>query len=390
MPISFIIWNFNPDLLTGSFPIRWYGLFFALGFLISQQVLFYIFKMETGPELTQKKEAEKLIENLTVYMIIATIVGARLGHVFFYQPKEYLADPIRILNIREGGLASHGAAIGIILAIWLFSKFRFNPKEGSLKNLFFLKADRNYGFFQIIDRVVIVVALTGCLVRFGNFTNSEIIGKPTHGDWGVVFAREVTDDILYDPTGSNWVESVEYHKNPDGDRHGTDDVPIYIDVIFKNRPHTEGEIRSYLDNGLNMKLSRHTRYLHESVMHNLEYNLIKSDTDGSYAARISTLAVARQPSQLYESGSSLLLFGFLFFLWTRKKKNTPPGQLFGLFLVILFSLRFLYEFTKENQVAFEDNMRLNMGQWLSIPMVVLGILVLIYSSRLARSQGTGS
>ena len=390
--LSYIIWNFDPDLYSGPPAIRWYGLLFAMGFLLSQQVLFYVFKQEMGPELERKRDAEKLVESMTVYMIIATIIGARLGHVLFYQPMDYLSDPIRILNIREGGLASHGAAIGIFFIIWVFSKYRFSFKKGAKYGVFFIKNNRGYSYLQLLDRLAIVVALTGALIRFGNFTNSEIIGKPTNNDQGVVFARDVVDYLTYDPNGTGWVESLDIRKNPDGDQMGTKYVPVKMYLKFKNQDLSEQDITSYLDNQVNTQLGRVTEHVHEPVMHNLEYDVIKTN-EGNYAAVISTLMISRHPAQLYESFSSLLLFFVLFFLWTRKKKETPDGRLFAWFLVILFTLRFFYEFMKENQVAFEDNMNLNMGQWLSIPLVILGLVLLIRSYRtpkVSNDQGTGS
>ncbi len=375
--LSYIIWNLDPEILDKPLAIRWYGLLFALGFLISQQVLFYIFKKEAGTEL-QKRKAEKMVESLTVYMILATVIGARLGHVIFYQPEDYFTSwegILRIFNIREGGLASHGAAIAIILVIWLFSRYRFNVKEGQPAKLFFVRANRGYNFFQIIDRIVIVVALTGALIRTGNFANSEIIGKPTGSDYGMVFAREVTEYLLYDATGAGWIDDVYYRKNTEAkpDEHGH--VPIYIYLQFKKRRFYEADLRAYLDNGVNIKLSRIKDHLDEPVLHNLDYVLVQ-ESDGTWIARIATYAIPRHPAQLYEAGTTFLLFLLLFFIWSRKKRNTPPGSLFGIFLVVLFTLRFIHEFIKENQVPFEDNMVLNMGQWLSIPMVVLGIVVL--------------
>ena len=374
--MSYIIFNFNPDLYSGPPAIRWYGLLFAMGFLLSQQVLFYIYKQEMGPSIEGKKNAEKMVESMTVYMIIATIVGARLGHVLFYQPMDYLSDPLRILNIREGGLASHGAAIGIFFAMWLFSKYRFNFKKGNKYGLFFIKNNRGYSYLQILDRLAIVVALTGCLIRFGNFTNSEILGKPTESDYGVVFARNVTDYIAQDPTGSSWVANMEIKKDPAGDKRGTEYEPVKMYITFKSMDVSESQIIAYLDNGINGKLGRLTEHVYEPILHNLEYKIVKSGP-GNYDAVISTLMIPRHPAQLYESISSFLLFIFLFYLWSRAKKNTPHGQLFALFLIILFSLRFFYEFLKENQVAFEDNMSLNMGQWLSIPLVIAGVVLLI-------------
>ena len=381
--LGYIIWNFNPEIYSGSPTIRWYGLLFALGFLISQQVLFYIYKKEAGPDLKQKKYAEKLVENLTVYMIIATVIGARLGHVAFYQPEDYFTSfegIIRIFNIREGGLASHGAAIAIPLVVLLFSKYRWNVKHGKLSKLFFVKTDRGYSFLQIIDRIVIVVALTGALIRFGNFTNSEIIGLPTNSDKGVVFVREVTDFLEYDPTGAGWVEDVYYEKNSEGAEHQRGYVPIHIYIEFKKRNYDERQLRSYLNNSVNVKLAGVRQHLDEPTFHNLEYDLVQL-SDGTYMAKISTYGVARHPTQLYESATTFLLFLLLFYIWTRRKRETTPGLLFGLFLVILFALRFFHEIIKENQVAFEEGMSLNMGQWLSIPLVILGLALLVYISR---------
>jgi phosphatidylglycerol:prolipoprotein diacylglycerol transferase len=391
--LSFILWNFNPDLYSGPPIIKWYGLLFATGFLLSQQVLFYVYKQEMGPSELGKKNAEKLVESLTVYMILATIIGARLGHVLFYQPMDYLADPIRILNIREGGLASHGALVGILFAIWIFSKYRFNTKKGHKRGLFFIPTNRGYSYFQILDRLVIVVALTGALIRFGNFTNSEIIGKPTHSDYGVVFARDVTDYLLYDANGSGWLEEVTYQADPTRELDEQGNVPVNIHLDFKNIPHAEFDVVSFMDNGINSKLSRVPMHVYEPVMHNLDYDLVKTDA-GYYSAVVQTYMVSRHPAQLYESVSSLLLFFLMFFLWSKLKIKTPEGRLFSLFLILLFSLRFFYEFMKENQVAFEDNMSLNMGQWLSIPPVLICVYIFVQTYRNpkvpANSQGTGS
>jgi len=376
--LSYIIWNFDPTLINlfDKFPVRWYGLFFALGFLLSQQVMFYIHKKEAGTDLEKQKLSEKYVESITIYMIIATIVGARLGHVLFYQPMDYLSNPLRILNLREGGLASHGGGLGIFFSLWLFSKYRFNIKEGAIKNFFFIKFNRGYSYPQILDRIAIVVALTGALIRFGNFTNSEIIGKPTNSDWGVVFARQATDALTYDPTGNGWIEEVAYRK--DESRTVTDGhVPVLVDITFKKKPFEQNNVESFLNSGINRVFGRETDHFYEPLEHPLDFTLTQQK--GQYIATVSTFGIARQPSQLYESLSSLLIFIFLFLIWNKYKLKTPPGLLFGLLMTIMFILRFSYEFTKENQVAFEDGMALNMGQWLSIPFVLAGIGMIVYS-----------
>jgi phosphatidylglycerol:prolipoprotein diacylglycerol transferase len=391
--LSYIIWNFDPELYSGTPTIRWYGLFFALGFLISQQVLFYIYKNESNGSIEAKKNAEKLVENMTVYMIIATIVGARLGHVIFYQPQDYFTSfegIIRIFNIREGGLASHGAAISIILVLYLFANYRFNVKEGKLSKLFFLKTDRGYNHLQIMDRVVIVVALTGALIRFGNFTNSEIIGIPTQSEKGVVFARDITDLFMTHSRGNGYIEKIDYRKNEKASLNDAGHVPIYIYIEFKKRNYERADLVTYLESVNGLLASRWAeKHIDEPVMHPLDYELVQG-SDGSYTARIATYGIARHPAQLYESISTFLLFVVLMLIWRIKRRETMPGLLFGVFFILLFTARFFHEFIKENQVAFEDDLTLNMGQWLSIPMVLLGIITLLVQLKRTKNQGTGS
>jgi len=162
--LQFITWTADPEIFRiGSFAVRWYGLLFASSFFFGYIIMLRFFKKEGVPV--------KLLDELTTYMIIGTIVGARLGHVFFYEPEWYLAHPVKILAVWEGGLASHGAAVGIILALLLFSWYRKKP------------------FLWVIDRIVIVVALSGFFIRMGNLMNSEIYGNPTSLPWGFLFLR---------------------------------------------------------------------------------------------------------------------------------------------------------------------------------------------------------
>ncbi len=168
--LQFITWDPSPEIFRiGSIAaVRWYGLLFAISFFFGYLILQKIFKKEGVPI--------KLLDELTTYMILGTILGARLGHVFFYEPAWYIAHPIKILEIWEGGLASHGAAIGIICSLLIFSYVRKKP------------------FLWVIDRIVIVVALSGFLIRMGNLMNSEIYGLPTSLPWGFLFVRSTTPE----------------------------------------------------------------------------------------------------------------------------------------------------------------------------------------------------
>lgn len=164
--LDFIYWNADPVLLSlGPFQIRWYGLAFAIGFFIGYRIVEAMFRHEGAPE--------RWLGILLAYVIVGTIVGARLGHVFFYQWDYYSQHPEDILKIWEGGLASHGGTIAIIIAVFIFS-WVVTKKPAS----------------WTFDKLVIPIALTGALIRLGNLMNSEIYGGETSLPWGFVFIRE--------------------------------------------------------------------------------------------------------------------------------------------------------------------------------------------------------
>ena len=160
--------------------------------------------------------------------------------------------------------------------------------------------------------------------------------------------------------------------------------------MMKQDVYTDKGINEYL-NGHFKKVITSYSYVTENIYQNPNEALIYTldQKRGIFYANVSVFGISRHPAQMYESLSSLILFILLFLIWRQKKELTTPGRIFGIFLTYLFTLRFLYEFLKENQVAFEDNLPLNMGQWLSIPMVILGILALIFGNKI-KSQGTGS
>lgn len=370
--LNFIVWSGSPELFSFESPIgpislRWYGILFALGFLISQQLLYYIHKKEGKPEAD--------VETLTIYMIVATILGARLGHVIFYQPEIIWEDPLGILLPFQftpefrftglQGLASHGAAIGILFALWLYSR----------KN----KPNQNY--MQILDRIVILVALTGALIRFGNFFNSEILGKPTSFPTGIVFTAQAANALQGDPQRpSNPVEAVTVKRDVNAPDTIPGKMPLQILVLFK--PGMQEQEAQYY---VNSELQERLFYAQESVEPplglGLNFSTVRDPQSNQVLARIKINGIRRHPAQLYESISCVILFIVLFAIWNKHKVNLPDGRIFGWFLIVLWTLRFLYEFLKENQVSFEDKLPINMGQILSIPLIIVGILILARSYR---------
>ena len=162
--LSFITWDANPTIISWPVTVRWYGLMFAIGFWIGFNIVARMFRHEGAPE--------RWLGTLLLYVGVGTVVGARLGHVFFYAWDYYSQHPVEILYTWEGGLASHGGAIGVILAVILFS-------------IFVSKRSPMWTF----DRLVIAIALVGGLIRFGNLMNSEIYGHYTDMPWGFIFVR---------------------------------------------------------------------------------------------------------------------------------------------------------------------------------------------------------
>lgn len=265
---GFITWTANPVLFQlGFFAVRWYSLMFLIGFTIGYYIIYKMFKHEGA--------RQEWIDKLLIYVAIATIVGSRLGHVFFYQWDYYSQHPLDIIKIWEGGLASHGGTIGIIIAILLYSKYVTKKSP-----------------IWTFDRLVVPVALVGALIRIGNLFNHEIYGHDTTLPWGFRFIENL----------HGWMAGA--------------------DPIFTAPCH---------------------------------------------------------PTQIYEALAYLALFSLLMVMYWKYNCQERKGLIFGVFLTWLFSARFFIEFIKNVQVEFEEGMALNMGQWLSVPFIIAGVVLIVYA-----------
>ena len=163
MNILSVVWNWNPTLvMLGDIDIRWYGLMWAVAILAAERVCHFTFKHEGLPPRT--------VESGFMWIVLGTFIGARVGHCLFYEPEVYIPEPWRIItDIRDGGMASHGATIGIILGIFFFVRRNYLP------------------FIWGLDRIAIVAPLSGAIIRLGNLFNSEIVGYPTDSPLGFKF-----------------------------------------------------------------------------------------------------------------------------------------------------------------------------------------------------------
>lgn len=169
-----MLWNIDPVLLDlGPLEIRYYGVFFALGLFLAYSLARFMVK-KRGLSL-------EILDKLSVYLIVGLVLGARFGHIVFYELDYYLANPLQILKIWEGGLASHGAAIGLIIAYSLF-----------------LWQNKKVKIWDYADIMVVVATLPVALIRLGNFFNSELVGRVTDAPWGVIFSR--VDELVRHPS----------------------------------------------------------------------------------------------------------------------------------------------------------------------------------------------
>ena len=259
-----IVWDFNPVFVTiGSFEIRYYSLMWAAALLVGAWIFSYFCKKEGRPQ--------SLSDSAFLYIALGTMIGARVGHCLIYEPEYYLLKPWAIITeIRNGGLASHGATIGIIVSIWLCSRKNKVP------------------VMWMPDRLGVIAPISGAFIRFGNLFNSEIIGHQTDMPWGFKFMR--------------------LHRG----------LPV------------------------------------EQVP-------------------------ACHPTQLYEALCYILTFLVLWWMYNKTEAPRRRGLMFGVALIGIFLTRFFIEFVKINQVAFEEGMPLNMGQWLSVPFIIIGVASVWYA-----------
>ncbi len=273
LSLAAIEWNVAPEAFSiGPVTVRWYGILFATGFILGYHLMRSVFRKEGKPE--------EDLEALLFYLIVGTILGARLGHCFFYHPSYFLEHPWEIPQFWKGGLASHGGVIGVCLSLAIYA--RRHPDQP---------------YLWLLDRLCVPAALCSCLVRLGNLFNSEIVGRRTDVPWAFEFKR-------------------------------------YFNELL---PAAE-------------------------------------------------LPLPRHPTPLYEAGSYLLIFVLLWLIYRVQGPQLRRGFSVGVLLALVFTARFIIEFFKERQASHTEDTSLSMGQWLSIPIVTIGVILVIRSFVIARPE----
>lgn len=293
-----IVWNPSEGIHLGSFMVRYYSLMFVVAFGLGWFIMKKIFDREG--------ESVEKLDKLFIYTLVATLLGARLGHVFFYDWDYFKDHPAEILLPFRfspefeftgfAGLASHGAAIAIILTMVYYSKNIIHRP-----------------LLWVLDRVVIPVTSGGIFVRLGNFFNSEILGKET-----------------------------------------TQDTPTAVKFI----------------RGEDLLTKRDVVGITKIADYNQAYKAIETNPD--FADTLAKIPF-RHPAQLYEAVGYVFVFLIIFYMYWKTDARKKHGLIFGVFLVLLWAVRFFVEFVKESQGGFEgDNPILLTGQWLSIPFILAG------------------
>ncbi len=299
-----MIWNPSEGIHLGPINLRFYSLMFVIAFSLGYYIMKKIF-------INEKESIDKL-DTLFIWTVLATLLGARLGHVFFYDWEYFRNNPLEILLPFKfeptfqftgfAGLASHGAAIAIIIVMYFYSK---NVIKRPM--------------LWVLDRVVIPVACGAIFVRIGNFFNSEIVGKVTSNTtFGVRFVRD-----YFSPQEAMFKTHIN---NPDAAYNAIVYNPKFADLLAQ--------------------------------------------------------VPLKHPAQLYESFSYIFVFFFLLFLYWKTETTQKHGLLFGVFLILLWSVRFVVEFVKESQGGIENIFGLfSTGQWLSIPFIFVGLYFLFMAER---------
>jgi len=370
--ISYILWDKSAELFSwGQFTMRWNGFLLILAFIIGRVILVHIYKKEGKPT--------KEVEIQAIYLIIAIFLGARLGHVIFYQPQLW-SKPLAVFFPFEfkpafhftgmTGFSSYGAALGILCAIWLYSRMK---KPGQ-------------PYLHLLDRISILSVWIAVPILVGSFLNSEIEGKPTGSSVGTVLIRPITSGILQlpccimrNPGGKNPLNQVIAMKDNDVAKKENGHHSIALYLFFKP-DITERIVDEFLLGDVKTYLYDMSQVVHEPGDEPLHYVTFK-DPNRDYEVKIRTIGVARYPVQLFESVSYLLLFAVLFWYWNKYKLNLPSGRVFGFSMTIFWGLRFAYEYLTENQDSFIKGIGLNKAQILCIPLILIGIVVLIFSYR---------
>jgi phosphatidylglycerol:prolipoprotein diacylglycerol transferase len=376
--LAYIIWNPSPTALQlGSLSIKWYGLCVLCAFLGGKQIVRYIFKVENKPLGD--------VEHVSTWVLCGTLIGARIGEILFYNPGYYLTHPIEaFLPVRfapcfqfigYAGLSYHGAIIGSIFGAYGYAHYRttFKPWRLEIK-----RVKRKGQSLLWLSTPLALALMVGFMVRIGNFVNSEIVGTPTHSAYGVLFTREVTEQLQRQ---SRLITKVAVHKDS-APSSRPDYQPVTLEITFQDGGFGERVIVYFLEKQIKKWLTGNntiTRHVRLPANKPLNYTLTKTGNK-SYVLNVAALGIPRHPVQLYECVAYVITLITHLYWWRRKRKVLRDGVIAGSAMIACYSLRFIGEFFKDPfSVLFDGFVTLTMGHLLSLLTVLGGIFLIRYS-----------
>lgn len=356
---GFISWDVAPELITSPITLRYYSLFFAISFLLGFYLMKKMMKKENAPEGWEDK--------IFLYVFIGTILGARLGQVLFYDPVYYFNNPIEIFKIWEGGLASHGAAILISLSLWIYAK----------------KVTKR-SFFYGADKAVVTIAIASAFIRVGNLANSEIIGERSDSSTAIFFENEAKSNVF--KILNNNIDIEHYFSINDISFERTEKIidtlnfsyPLAnLKIVMTSKNSSQNNVEYAKNIGQNFQSITLNHIISEDYHYFSSTRPVQSYSAGNYVViEIPVGIIPRFPTQIWEAFSYFILFIILMVGYWKKQWYRREGLLFGVFLVFLFGARFIIEFWKEEQTDLTANSIFTMGQWLSVPAIIIGILII--------------
>jgi len=359
---GYFIWRGNQEVLSfGSFTFRWSAVLFILAFLISRQILLYLYKKE-GKSL-------HAVSYLCIYLVLVVLAGARLGHLIFYEPAAILSKGWTIIFpfkfepdfhvLDAGEFSEHGAVIGLLIFLWFYS--RKNPLQEK--------------YFQLLDRVALVSLLSGVFLLVASFFGSEMDGKPTGSFAGTISVAPIQMGltklsccIMRSPGGKNPLESVEVRKDPVPAKDEKSQKSLILYLFFEPGV-SERLVNEFLMGDVKTFLYEMPLFVDEPGDQPLHYRIFL-ERNGQYVARVQTMGISRWPVQFFEVFSSIVI---LIFLWWYGSRVKPPGRLFAFSMILFWGLHTGYGFLREEQGSFETG--------LNILFVLVGLMVLFLSYR---------
>lgn len=369
---SYIVWNINPEIFTlGPFTLRWNALLILIAYLAGRQLLFYIFRKE-GKDPTD-------VTILTGYLLILSLLFARLTFVALYKPQIIWVNPAEILfpfSFRGGfhltdsaGFSIYGAAMGALVAVWLYSR----KKKGVHK------------FLNTFDGISLLSSLTAVFLFSGSFLNAEIVGEPTDSSLGTIFTHPVEEGlktvpccIMRNPNGENPLVQVVTRRDHTVPKSDTLHQGVILYLFFKPGV-TEQLVNEFLIGDVKTFLFDMSDYVYEPGTEPLHYSIIVAK-DGQYIGRVQTRGITRHPVQVIGALTSLTVFVFLFTMWKEKRSALVAGKLSGYFMIAFWGVHLLIGFITEKHGLPEKTM--------DIIFFLSGILVLAFSTGKQQVAGT--